>query len=155
MEQGHARGFAFTAVAAGLSGCNVASPQPWTGKGSGPGPKERLEKRDQGMGLLRTGGESRNQNGLCAPVCLWAQRAKLHMEETLPPSAGLSAQPEGPRQAGSKHHKPKTSPITPRPGFRGTAQGEGALLPLAPETLPAVTPLCMGTVGFTTTSLRG
>lgn len=55
-EQGHARGFAFTAVAAALSGCNVASPQPWTAKGSSPGPKERLEKRGQGMGMLRIEG---------------------------------------------------------------------------------------------------
>lgn len=41
MEQGHARGFAFTAAVTALSGCNVASPQAWTGKGNGPGPKDK------------------------------------------------------------------------------------------------------------------
>lgn len=39
-------------------------------------------------------------------VYLWAQRAKLQLEETLPPSARLSAEPgpEAPRQAGCKRH---------------------------------------------------
>lgn len=39
-------------------------------------------------------------------VYLWAQRAKLQLEETLPRSARLSAEPgpEAPRQAGCKRH---------------------------------------------------
>lgn len=63
MEQGHARGFAFTAVAAALSGCSRTSPQQWTGRETILALRDRLEKRVQGMGLLGTGTQSRNLAG--------------------------------------------------------------------------------------------
>lgn len=63
MEQGHARGFAFTAVATALSGCNGTRPQLWTGMETILALRDRLEKRGQGMGLLGTGTQSRNLAG--------------------------------------------------------------------------------------------
>lgn len=109
MEQGHARGFAFTAVAAALSGCNGMSPQLRTGRETILALRDRLEKRGQGMGLLGTGTQSRNLAGSGHKEWSCQQEKRFH---DLLHSAQLEA--GCPRQAGSKgcqaqtisHHAP-------------------------------------------------
>lgn len=109
MEQGHARGFAFTAVAAALSGCSGMSPQLWTGRETNLALWDRLEKRGQGMGLLGTGTQSRNLAGSGHKE--WSCQWEKCFHDLLD-SAQLEA--ECPRQAGSKccqaqtisHHAP-------------------------------------------------
>lgn len=89
MEQGHARGFAFTAVAAALSGCSGTSPQLWAGRETILALRDRLEKNDQGMGLLGTGTQSRNLAGSGHPVCLGTKSGATDRET----SSTCSTQP--------------------------------------------------------------
>lgn len=90
MEQGHARGFAFTAVAAALSGCSGTSPQLWAGRETILALRDRLEKNDQGMGLLGTGTQSRNLAGSGHPVCLGTKSGATDRRN---PSSTCSTQP--------------------------------------------------------------
>jgi len=126
MEQGHARGFCFHCCCAALSGCKVVSPQPWTGKGSGPGPKDRWERGARAWGCLGQGVSAGTRRALVT-ACLWAQRASLQMEETLPRSARFSAQlgPEAPGKAGHQHCPAQTVPHCATAWVWGTAREQG------------------------------
>lgn len=123
MEQGHARGFAFTAVAAALSGCSGMSPQVWTGTILAL--RDRLDKRGQDMGLLWTGTQSRNLAGFGHRVCLGTESGAANGRNS---SMACSAQPQAGRE--------QTAEPKPSPAWVLGQQGEplcspGALLAAA------------------------
>lgn len=106
MEQGHARGFAFTAVAAALSGCNGRSPQLWTGRETILALRDRLEKGGQGMGLLGT----QQEPGWLWPPCVSGRKEWSCQQQKCFHDLLHSAQLEAgcPRQAGSKRCQAQT-----------------------------------------------
>lgn len=116
MEQGHARGFAFTAVAAALSGCSGTSPQQWTGRETILVLRDRSEKRGQGMGLLETGAQSRNLAGSGSSLCVSGHKEwSCQWEKCF----------HDPGRQGANAAEPKPSPTMPQPGFWGTAREQG------------------------------
>lgn len=146
MEQGHARGVGFTAVAAALSGCNGASPQLWAGRETILALRDSLEQRGQGMGLLGTGTRSRNLAGSGHCVSLGTKNGAAHGRN---PSMSCSTRPSwklsAPGRQGANTAKPKPSPTMPSLGFGGSmATGRGTPLPWQPGALPAAAPLCGG-----------
>lgn len=139
MEQGHARGFAFTAVAAALSGCSGTSPQLWTGRETILALWGRLEKRGQGMGLFRTGTQSRNLAGSGHRVSLGTKSgASNGRNASMICSTQLSWKPNAPGRQGANAAKPKPSP-TPCPSL-GFGSSMANLLPWHPGALPAAAP---------------
>lgn len=114
MEQGHARGFAFTAAAAAWSGCNGLSPQLWTGRETILALWDRLEKRGQGMGLPGTGTESRELAGSGHLVSLGTKSGAANGRNT---SMSCSTQPRWKLKAlgrqGANTAEPKPSPTMP------------------------------------------
>lgn len=149
-EQGHARGFAFTAVAAALGGCSGMSPQQWTGRETILALRDRSEKRGHGMGLLGTGTQSRNLAGSGHHVSLGTKSGAANGRNT---SMTCSTQPSckltAPGRQGANAAKPKPSPNHALAWVLGESMGTGRAtwLPWHPGAQPAVAPLCRGLAG--------
>lgn len=86
MEQGHARGFAFTAGAAALLlllQWDESTAMNW--KGNNSGPKGQVGKEGPGHGAAWDRDSKQEPGWLWViTVCLWAQRMELPTGETLP-----------------------------------------------------------------------